>query len=401
MKTPTARVRPTSFLLFALVALSACGGSDGPGPGSGLRWPGEEWQVVDPASEGMDPAELDLAREYAFAPARNTQGVVVVRRGAIVAEWYAPGKDANSLATSWSAGKSFGSTLIGIARDQGLIENLDDSLSRFYPEWAGTPKADITLRRLLEMRSGLKWNELLDDAAFHALTKDQLAASLGRPAVRAPGEQWNYSSADSMLMSGVIEAVTGRTAGDFAQEFLFGPIGLDADWWTDEAGHTLTYCCVDTTTRGFARFGLLFARNGEWNGRQVVSREWVEEATTSIAEAPFYALQWWKDLRDVTLGGMPVRFFAARGLHEQNIYVFPDLDLVVVRNGLYTRLGNGEPVREGSNYLGTLPPATWNDVTFLLPILRSVDPGFSAGATAGVATLHEDVFVDPTPPWAN
>lgn len=395
------RLFHAALALFLATLFTACGDSGGAPPaGSDLRWPGEEWQVADPAGEGLDPAVLGGAREYAFAAGRNTQGVVVIRGGVLVAEWYAPGRDASSLATSWSAGKSFASTLVGIAVDQGLIDGIDVSSGRFYPDWLGTAKEDITLRMLLQMRSGLEWNEARDDPAFHALTADQLTASARRQPARAPGARWNYSSADSMLLSGVIEAASGRSAGDFAQEFLFGPIGMRAQWWTDEVGHTLTYCCVDTTTRDFARFGLLFARGGEWNGRRVVSREWVEEATTPIPEVPFYALQWWTNLRTITLGGLPVRVFAARGLHEQNIYVFPDLDLVVVRNGLYTRVGNGEPVRAGANFLTTLPPASWDDVAFLMPILQSIDPGFSSpAAAAGIEAIAADPFVDPTPPW--
>ncbi|MFM8410792.1 MAG: serine hydrolase domain-containing protein [Alphaproteobacteria bacterium] len=381
-------------------SLVACGDtSSSPGVGSALRWPGAEWAQVDPASVGMDATLLDGARDYAFRPERNTQGVVVVKDGAIVAEWYAPNRDASSLGTSWSMGKSFGSTLVGIAIDQGLISGLDEPLSRFFPDWQGDPRGEIRLRDLLQMRSGLKWNEALDDAYFHAVELDQLGSSLARPLVREPGTFWNYSSADSMLMSGVIQSATGRTAGEFAKENLFGPIGMDADWWIDGSSHTMTYCCVDATPRDFARFGLLFGRGGSWNGREVVSRGWVDQATTPQDASPFYGLQWWTDI-SATVAGKPVRAFVARGLHTQNIYVFPELDLVVVRNGMYTRLGNGEPVRVGSNYLGTLGPATWEDDKFLEPILKSLDPTADASPFAAPAAFAASQMVDPMTPLA-
>jgi len=382
------------ILVSAALSLVGCGDSSS-GAASALRWPGAEWEVVEPVAEGMEAASLDEARRYAFAPERNTQGVVVVRNGAIVSEWYAEGHDASSLATSWSAGKSFAGTLIGIAIDQGEIDGLDVSLAAFFPAWRSDDRAGVTLRDLLEMRSGLLWNELADDPVFHAATEDQLSASLARPLSHAPGSTWNYSSADSMLMSGIIESATGRSAGVFAQEMLFGPIGMTADWWTDAVGHTLTYCCVDTTSRDFARFGLLFARGGEWNGRQIVSREWVDEATHPLPDVPFYALQWWTNVSGLVVGGQEVRLFTARGLHDQNVYVFPEIDLVVVRNGIYRRVGDGSTVRTGPNYLTTLEPENWDDVPFLTPILRSIDADADTAALAGIAAGAASFQVDP------
>jgi CubicO group peptidase (beta-lactamase class C family) len=167
------------------------------------------------------------------------------------------------------------------------------------------------------------------------------------------------------------------------------------DWWTDAAGHTLTYCCIDTTTRDFARFGLLFARGGEWNGEQVVSRAWVEEATRPIEAAPFYALQWWTNVTGLVVNGVEVRLFTARGLHDQNVYVFPELDLVVVRNGIYQRVGDGSTVRTGGNFLTTLSPSEWDDVAFLTPILRSIDASTDTAAIAGLAAASAAVQVDP------
>lgn len=394
--TPLRASGALALFLFAAAAITVAGCGDSSSPtAAALRWPDPDWEVVEPAAEGMNAATLDEARRYAFEPERNTQGVVVVRNGAIVSEWYAEGDDATSVATSWSAGKSFAGTLIGIAIDRGDIAGLEVSLAEFYPDWQEDDRSGVTLRDLLEMRSGLRWNEIADDPVFHAATDDQLSASVARPLSHAPGSTWNYSSADSMLISGIIERATGRSAGAFAQEVLFGPIGMTADWWTDAVGHTLTYCCVDTTSRDFARFGVLFARGGEWNGRQVVSREWIEEATRPISDVPFYALQWWTNVSGLVVNGAEVRLFTARGLHNQNIYVFPEIDLVIVRNGIYHRLGDGSTVRAGANYLKTLAPASWDDVAFLSPILQSIDAGVDTRALAGVAAAASKAQVDP------
>lgn len=100
----------------------------------------------------MTSAVLDGARAYAFQEGKNTQGVVVVRHGVIVAEWYEPGRDASSFAPSWSVAKSFTSALVGIAIEEGLIESVDVGMAEFFPEWRGTPKESITLRDVLSNR---------------------------------------------------------------------------------------------------------------------------------------------------------------------------------------------------------------------------------------------------------
>ncbi|MEW6269861.1 MAG: serine hydrolase, partial [Thermodesulfobacteriota bacterium] len=362
-----------AFALTAcILAVAACGDSSSGGTsGSALRWPGEEWEVSTPEAEGMDAAMLEGARAYAFEDGRNTQGVVVVRNGAIVAEWYADGADATRLGTSWSMAKSFASTLIGIAIDRGDVASLEVPLVEFFPQWRGTDKEGVTLRHLLEMRSGIRWNELTDNIPLYLEGTDQLAFALNRPQRYAPGTTWNYSSADSMLISGVIEAATGRPAKEYAEQHLLGPIGLPGEWWIDGSGHTLTYCCLDAPTREYARFGLLFARGGEWDGRQVVSRAWVEEATRPLAEAPFYALHWWTNGNRAMAPNVPAELFAARGLHNQDVYVIPSLDLVVVRNGLYERFGS-EAVRTDGNVHRTQPPSDWSVDRFLAPIVASV-----------------------------
>jgi CubicO group peptidase (beta-lactamase class C family) len=383
---PSSLRRALAFSLLALAA--ACGDStSSSGSGSGLRWPGAEWELSTPEREGMDAATLDGARAYAFAEGRSTQGVVVVRNGAIVAEWYAEGADATSLGTSWSMAKSFAGTLVGIAIDRGEIATLDVPLADFFPEWRGGDKANVTLRDLLEMRSGIRWNELANATSLYLEGTDQLAFALARPLAFAPGTTWNYSSADSMLISGVIEAATGRRAKDYAAEVLLGPIGMSAEWWVDGSSHALTYCCIDAPTREYARFGLLFARGGEWDGRQVVSREWVAEATRPLDGAAFYALHWWTNGNAAMAPSAPADLFAARGLHNQDVYVIPSLDLVVVRNGLYERFG-GEAVRTGGNVHRTQPPSDWSVERFLAPVVASVVDTPPAPA-ARVASLAE------------
>lgn len=355
------------------------------------RVPGDEWQVDEPEDHGMDPAVLEGAKTYAFADGKNTQGVVVVRGGAIVAEWYAPGADEESWAASWSMAKSVASALIGIAIDEGKIPSIDEPMTTYYPDWADRGLGDVTLRHVLEMSPGLQWNESYDPADLGTSNiidmvvreSDQLAYAAARPEAGPPGTQFLYSSGTSMLLSGVLEQATGMTAAEYADDVLWEPIGVDrVDMWSDAAGHTLTYCCTDTSSRDFARFGLLFLRNGRWGDEQVVSESWVAASHAGSAAAPqLYGLQWW--LEDVP--GVPTETYSAQGHDGQSIHVIPSLDLVVVRNGTYGKF-DGPPVGEPTLFPrypsgglvpgeGTTPPDSWSDAEFLRPIVESIQAG--------------------------
>jgi CubicO group peptidase (beta-lactamase class C family) len=354
------------------------------------RFPGETWTVETPESHGMDPALLDQALLYAAADGRNTQSVVVVHDGVIVAEWYAPDADEASWAASWSVAKSVTSALIGIAIDDGLIPGVDEPMTTYFPEWEGTTLAQITLRDVLQMESGRAWDEDYDPTSFESseviamgLTElDQLVFAAAQPMADGPAA-FNYSSGDTMLLSGVIEQATGLSAAEYAQEELFGPLDIDqVEWWQDAAGHTLTYCCLDTTSRDFARFGLLYLRDGVWGDEQVVPSQWVDDSVTDTASTyDSYGYQWWLSDDEEEAAGIDP-YFAALGHDGQYVYVFPDHDLVVVRNGTYART-DCEPVADPNLFgcyppsgivpgQGTVAPDEWDDAAFLMPILESL-----------------------------
>ena len=351
--------------------------------------PGDDWEVSTPQAQGMDPEVLAGARAYAFAEGKNTQSVVVVRHGVIAAEWYAPGTDATSWVTSWSVGKSFASALVGIAIDQGKISGVDEPMTTWFPQWEGTDKAAMTLRDVLQMQSGLDWIESYtpsDGATSDIIQQavgegDQLDFAADQPMRAEPGTQWSYSSGDAMLLSGVIEQATAMSAGDYAQQELLAPIGIDAaQWWQDTSGHTLTYCCVDATSRDYARFGLLYLRGGAWGDDQIVPADWVADSQVgSDASDGAYGYQWWLDEPP---GSIPEDHFAALGHNGQYIHVIPSLDLVVVRNGTYVKAPN-EPVAAPSLFAsipsdglvpgkGTVAPDTWSDDAFLGPVVASI-----------------------------
>jgi CubicO group peptidase (beta-lactamase class C family) len=251
--------------------------------------------------------------------------------------------------------KSMTDALVGIAISEGKIKGIDESVADFIPEWRGTRKEEITVRNLLSMTSGLLWNEDYyevdgSDILSMLMSPDQTGYAIGRPRFHDPGDDWYYSSGDTQLFSAIIKAATGMEASQYAQEKLFGPIGMKvARWANDEAGHTLTFCCVYTTARDFARFGYLFLREGRWNDKQVVPEAWVKESVQpSTWENPGYGYFWWL----LHFPDVPRDMYYADGFNTKRIYVIPSLDIVAVRIG------------EGDD--------EWDDNAFLKPIVEAV-----------------------------
>tara|TARA_B100001142_G_scaffold322343_1_gene370416 strand:- start:225 stop:1373 length:1149 start_codon:yes stop_codon:yes gene_type:complete len=335
-------------------------------------WPSSSWEVVEPSEANMDQSKLNVALNYAFQEGRNTQSVVIIRHGVIVAERYKDGKNKDTLATSWSGAKSFTSALIGLAIDQGYIGSVDDKACNYLERWSceevvclsldcPLSRSKISIRDILEMRSGLSPT---DGISIYSDKDNQLLHSLERSILTNPGETYLYSNEDSMILSAVISSATGLAAKDYAQQELFSKINMMGDWWTDKEGHTMTYCCIDTTPRNFARFGLLYARSGKWDGQQIISDYWYLESTKLADGLDNYGLHWWVY--------PSVNLIGALGLHTNDIWVYKDLDLVIVRNSDFTKYGT-ETVRSGQNIHVTTAPNNWNNTDFLTLITDSIN----------------------------
>lgn len=367
------------------------------------------WQTASPADEGMDAAALQGTCDYAMQPQRHTQGVVVIRGGKVVDECYADGEGVRSWGASWSVAKSFASTLVGIAIAQGKIPSLDVSMATYFPDWAGTPKEEMTLRDVVTMSSGLEWSEdynptntTASDVIQMGLSADELAYAASRPLAHTPGTRWSYSSGDAMLLSGVLAEATGMAAGDYAQQVLFDPLGISqVEWWTDAVGHTLTYCCLDMTSRDYARLGLLFLNGGNWGGQQIVPAQWVTDAVTPVPDSDGqYGYMWWLGTLP---GGDPV--YMAEGFDLQMIFVIPSLDLVVVRNSDYVK-SECPPIGDPNLFSlypplglvpgqGTRPPDDWSTSAFLEPILNSITgPSSDTDATPAAEPAPDTRFPD-------
>ena len=297
----------------------------------GVPFPTEEWPVGElPA--GVPASALDDAVATAFgAPdaSARVRSLVVVQGGEIVYERYHPLDDADTATDSWSVAKSFTSAALGLAVGDGLLDPLAPAP---IPEWSATddPRADITLADLLHMSSGLEWTESYgpgDDPIEMIGAPDAAAYVIDKPLVTAPGELWNYSTGTTAVLSRILaDAVGGNDAEiDFITDRLLRPIGITSTRLAlDPSGRFYGGFGADSTPRDFARFGLLFLRDGVWDGERILPEGWVDYSRTPASSNPSYGAQWWIN------GTGPTALFSAQGLFGQQIIMSPALDLVVV-----------------------------------------------------------------------
>ena len=324
-----------------------------------LVWPRSSWETRTPESQGLCADDLNEAADYAFATYNYTGAVLIIKNGYAVFERYANDRDREDIVTSWSVGKSITSALLGIALAEQRVSSMDQSLSDFVPAWTEGKRANITVDHMMTLRTALTE----PDATELYNATNQLTLAVDRQLVGEPGEQLvAYSNADVMVAGEVISKATSMNAQAYFDLRVGRSIGLFGEWWTDEIGNVLTYCCIDATPRDFARFGLLYARRGAWINDQIVPSDWVD-ASTLPARSGRYAYYWWP----VARGG-----FGAFGLQSQMIVVYPEFDLVALRFTRYVRRGDGTVVRTPTNYHDTPAPQNFDNGTFLALVRNAV-----------------------------
>lgn len=308
-----------------------------------LAWPVPDWQVVDPETAGIDPAALEAFASDAEEASSNC--LVVTRDGQLVGEWYWDGWDAETEQGVFSVTKSVTAALVGIAQSDGLL-TLEDPASRFIEEWRGTPSEDVTVRNLLANDSGREWDFETDylEMAIAAPDKTGFAVSLDQQ--HAPGTHWEYNNSAIQTLDGVLKGAIGDDVAAFAQRRLMEPLGMSSRLSHDPSGNTITYSDLVTSCRDLARFGLLWMRNGRWVDEQIVPADFVEASTRPSQDLNVaYGYLWW--LRDrgsdaatsVTSSANPLaeidedapQGFAALGLGDQVLAVYPDHGLVITR----------------------------------------------------------------------
>jgi CubicO group peptidase (beta-lactamase class C family) len=309
-----------------------------------VPWPTEVWPRAE-LDARVDRDLLDRSLDHAFAQPKSlgtTNAVLIVQRGAIVRERYADGLDAATPHVSWSMAKSMLHAAIGILVRDGRI---DVAARADEPAWRapGDPRGRITIDQLLQMRSGLLFHEDYVDAhtshviemLFGAGKPDAAAYAAALPLEHQPGSVFHYSSGTSNILSAVVARALGAR-GDAYREFLrrelWDPLGMkSADPRFDEAGHWIASSFVFATAQDFARFGLLYLRDGIWEGRRILPEGWVDHARTYTGTdeetGMGYGAHWW--LVPGSLG-----IFRCSGYNGQRIIVVPPLDLVIVRLGV-------------------------------------------------------------------
>jgi CubicO group peptidase (beta-lactamase class C family) len=320
------------------------------------------WKVAAPATVGLDAATLcALVPRFEAWKEADVHAALVVRHGALVFEHYFNGADerwGRSLGVVdfapdvkhdlRSITKSVTSLLLGIAIDHGWVPGIDASVLSLLPQYADLHSVEmdrITLRHLLTMSAGLKWDEnvpytIPDNSEIQMDgAPDPYRYVLTRPIDTAPGTVWNYSGGGAALISAVLHQATGKTEDVLAQELLFDPLGISDVAWVRYTGNgePVAASGLAMRPRDLAKLGQLVLNRGMWAGRQVVSAAWIDASITPQIQGSqlyFYGYQWWLGRSLVNLH--QIEWAVGYGLGGQRLYIVPQLDMVVlVMAGLY------------------------------------------------------------------
>lgn len=316
-------------------------------------WPEGEATLVNSLPAEVDERRLIGALDRAFSEPdplrpRMTRGVVIVHRGRIIAERYSEGFGPQTGHLSNSVAKTFTGALVGILVGQG---KLDPAAPAPIAEWhnPGDPRAQITLEDLLRMRSGLEFEEsytkVKSDITLMFVSGDLAGYAAAKPLVAAPGEVWHYSTGTANILGRIVSETAGQTFDErvsFPRRALFDPLGMQtAVFEVDGRGNFVGGSLVFASARDYARFGLLYLRDGVWNGVRILPEGWVQRTLTPTPEAPpeyAYGYQIWlnsgTDPAIRRWPRLPADVFAMLGHQQQNVVMVPSHDLVVVRVGL-------------------------------------------------------------------
>jgi len=261
---------------------------------------------------------------------RNVTGLVILKDGQVVFEDYYQGTSDSDLRINWSISKSYLSALFGVVLADGDIDSIDDPVTKYAPTLQATAYRDATIKDVLQMSSGVSFDE--DYLAFFSdINKMGRVLALGgsmdsfalqqNTSFAGPGETWKYVSIDTHVVGMIIRGATGRSIPSLMTEKIITPMGLEANpyFLTDGYGVAFVLGGLNTTTRDNARFGQMIANGGAWKGQQIVPADWIDASTTASAKtapgAIGYGYQWW-----IPAGSEDGQFMA-RGIYGQYIYI--------------------------------------------------------------------------------
>ncbi|UQZ32273.1 serine hydrolase [Paenibacillus sp. PK3_47] len=274
----------------------------------------------------------------------HLRSCLISRQGRLVYEHYRNEHTPDELAKINSCTKSVLSSLICIAMDQGVLPGPDTCITEFFPQLRNDPdprKSEITLHHLLTLTAGFNWTEFGGQKSFPRMTRTEnwIQFVLEQPLSEPPGTRMEYNSGASQLLSAILVQASGIRTARFAEQYLFGPLGIqEYEWEADPRGIHTGGFGLKLRPADLMKLGQLYLQQGEWNGHQLISRELVKASTeTAIqVEAPRrggYAWHWWTDTFQESGDKSPapvLEYFNARGYGGQFVYVLPALETVVV-----------------------------------------------------------------------
>lgn len=297
-----------------------------------------------PEAFALDDKSLNLND---FLADSGTTGLLVIKDGVIRFEQYYQGNTADKQHISFSVAKSFISALLGIAIEEGKIKSIEEAITDYVPELIGSGYDGVRIKDILQMSSGVKFNEDYGDfysdinrfsrATAFGTSLDEFSASLVRE--REPGTYNHYVSIDTQVLGMLLTRVTHKTLSEYLQEKIWQPLGMEyqAFWLKDDMGMELALGGLNVSLRDYAKLGWLYLNKGKWGDTQIVPAQWVIDSTTPDAphllpgknnpasSSSFgYGYQWW-----IPLGAEDE--FAAQGIYHQFIYVDPNQHTVIVK----------------------------------------------------------------------
>ena len=270
---------------------------------------------------------------------QRTAGLVIIQDGKLRLEQYGLGFDGTGQWTSFSVAKSFTSTLVGAAIKDGFIKSIEDKVSDYIPNLKGSAYDAVSIKQLLTMTSGVRWNEDYEDKNSDVALFNEHKAEPGVDATvsymrtlsrEAPaGDKWAYKTGETNLIGVLVSSATGKTLSAYLSEKIWAPFGMEhnGSWLLGSTGHEISGCCIQASTRDFARFGQFMLAGAQIDGKPVLPEKWIAAATTRQADIGHpgkgYGYQWWTD---------DDGSFAAQGIFGQGIFIDPKRKLVIASN---------------------------------------------------------------------
>ena len=256
-----------------------------------------------------------------------TQALIVSHKGNIILEQYGNGYSKTDFVTSQSIAKAFYAVLFGVAIEKGLLDDLDQPISDYLPEWKNDKRGEITIRNLLEMKSGLYRSESWNEEMF--LSRNNLDFALSVELVKEPGEIFEYNNVNTALLGPVIEKIYNASPHEVLKKEILNPLEItEYGLWKDHALNDITFHGIDLAPLDFIKFGQLYAQKGSWEGKQLVNKAFMEQSMQPISEGPGELYGMHTSIRKMSENK---RLLVKEGFNGQYLFVVPEENLVAVK----------------------------------------------------------------------